>query len=193
MQAADILTKPFTDAEKWNFAVNLLGHRNGISTGKTSKPNPHSKSQVTHTLPAASEESSGVPAVGPKPSRLIVEVCCSKNSKLSDCSRPNSKDCLVYHNSQRRLIYCRKTLSKPGSLDESTRIPMGDLLKNLEIPGIGSVHTRLRWERGLNTIVQTAKEAIDNIVLDNFYKGNPGRQILVLVGWSGNHVHGDFG
>lgn len=51
MQAADILTKPFTDAEKWNFAVNLLGHRNGISTGKTSKPNPHSKSQVTHTLP----------------------------------------------------------------------------------------------------------------------------------------------
>lgn len=83
-------------------------------------------------------------------------------------------------------------MSKPGSLDESTRIPMGDLLKNLEIPGIGSVHTRLRWERGLNTIVQTAKEAIDNIVLDNFYKRNPGRQILVLVGWSGNHVHGDF-
>ena len=84
MQAADILTKPFTNAEKWKFAVHLLGHSDGKNNGKTNKSNPHSKSQVSHALPAASDESSGEPAVGPKPSRLIVEVCCSKNSKLSD-------------------------------------------------------------------------------------------------------------
>ena len=96
MQAADILTKPFTNAEKWKFAVHLLGHSDGKNNGKTNKSNPHSKSQVSHALPAASDESSGEPAVGPKPSRLIVEVCCSKNSKLSDCSRSKSKGCLVY-------------------------------------------------------------------------------------------------
>ena len=35
MQAADILTKPFTSAEKWKFAVHLLGHSDGKNGGKT--------------------------------------------------------------------------------------------------------------------------------------------------------------
>ena len=514
MQAADILTKPFTNAEKWKFAVHLLGHSDGKNNGKTNKSNPHSKSQVSHALPAASDESSGEPAVGPKPSRLIVEVCCSKNSKLSDCSRSKSKGCLVYqfteennllsednrreiarkvnqfpksklvliwlslpctggttwtfinlkhpkarrrvsseirklwkiwaamldfilmidrefeiamewptgcrywkspkvkkfleeyqmekynfhgcmlgtcsrdgipikkpwtvattipelgsslmkyqcdgshehaegrgvdlkltelytwkfvdevHSSlqprsaasrialpcvrsvnmttsgqssktnyvpssqedadqivaemdkgsrpsvherikfwERKMIEirvgalattfddstegvqmlggsqqplvdlvettvttdaehtfysypdfvdllrkvppyyfgvaeCRSEdlvdllvlgdsttalVSKPGSLEESTRIPMGDLLQNIEMPGIGNVYSRLCWGRGLNTIVQTAREAVNQIALDNFYAGHPGRKILILLGWSGGDVHGDFG
>ena len=514
MQAADILTKPFTNAEKWKFAVHLLGHSDGKNNGKTNKSNPHSKSQVSHALPAASDESSGEPAVGPKPSRLIVEVCCSKNSKLSDCSRSKSKGCLVYqfteennlvsednrreiarkvnqfpksklvliwlslpctggttwtfinlkhpkarrrviseirklwkiwaamldfilmidrefeiamewptgcrywkspkvkkfleeyqmekynfhgcmlgtcsrdgipikkpwtvattipelgsslmkyqcdgshehaegrgvdlkltelytwkfvdevHSSlqprsaasrialpcvrsvnmttsdqssktnyvpssqedadqivaemdkgsrpsvherikfwERKMIEirvgalattfddstegvqmlggsqqplvdlvettvttdaehtfysypdfvdllrkvppyyfgvaeCRSEdlvdllvlgdsttalVSKPGSLEESTQIPMGDLLQNIEMPGIGNVYSRLCWGRGLNTIVQTAREAVNQIALDNFYAGHPGRKILILLGWSGNDVHGDFG
>ena len=70
---------------------------------------------------------------------------------------------------------------------------MGDLLKNIDMPGIGNVYSRLCWGKGLNTIVQTAREAINHITLENFYAGVPGRQILILVGWSGNDVHGDFG
>ena len=70
---------------------------------------------------------------------------------------------------------------------------MGDLLQNIEMPGIGNVYSRLCWGRGLNTIVQTAREAVNQIALDNFYAGYPGRKILILVGWSGNDVHGDFG
>lgn len=33
MQAADILTKPVTNSEKWNFALVLLSHVNVLQKG----------------------------------------------------------------------------------------------------------------------------------------------------------------
>ena len=41
--------------------------------------------------------------------------------------------------------------------------------------------------------MSTAREAIETMNHDNFIRGQPSRQILVLVGWSGNDVHGDYG
>ena len=103
-------------------------------------------------------------------------------------SRPEGLvDLLVLGDSTTALV------AKPGDFHESSRIPFGDLIKNIGIPGIGKVYSRLCWGRGLNTIVNTAREALDEILLENFYAGNPGRKVLVLVGWSGNDVHGDFG
>ena len=86
MQAADIFTKPFVSAEKWNFAIKLLSIR------KASPPHANAKAATAaETLctggPAASR-SSGT-------QRLIVEVCCHPTSKLSDTSRKSSNDCTV--------------------------------------------------------------------------------------------------
>lgn len=47
---------------------------------------------------------------------------------------------------------------------------MGELLKDLKIPRVGNVETRLCWGKGLNTIVETAKDAITSMMYDNFTK-----------------------
>ena len=81
----------------------------------------------------------------------------------------------------------------PGDVYEGSRFSMGELLKELNIPGIGNVETRLCWGKGLDTIVRTAKEAIESMNHENFIKGHHSRKILVIIGWSGNDVHGDYG
>ena len=70
---------------------------------------------------------------------------------------------------------------------------MGELLKELNIPRVGNIETRLCWGKGLNTIVATAKEAVEAMNHDNFIKGHHSRKILIIVGSSGNDVYGDYG
>ncbi len=69
---------------------------------------------------------------------------------------------------------------------------MGDLLKGLSIPGVADTHTRSCWGKGLDTIVKTAQTALLEIQHENFKKGIY-RKTLIVVGWSGNDVHGDYG
>ena len=76
MQAADILTKPFTNGEKWAFAVKLLAH----CIGKTDNPKP-----AKAGAPAALPSTSGSRAVG-TPKRMIVEVCAHETSRISQPS-----------------------------------------------------------------------------------------------------------
>ena len=103
-------------------------------------------------------------------------------------SRPEGLvDILVIGDSTTALVH------NPGDVYEGSRFSMGELLKDLKIPGVGNIETRLCWGKGLNTIVSTAREAIQTMNHDNFIRGQPSRQILVLVGWSGNDVHGDYG
>ena len=97
LQAADIMTKPFTNSEKWKFATALLSHVRVDDKGKTIEPNsPSAPSQTSQAASATRDDSTGEPGAGLNPSRLIVEVCCSPDSKMSDCSRPASKGCVVY-------------------------------------------------------------------------------------------------
>ena len=97
LQAADIMTKPFTNSEKWKFATALLSHVRVDDKGKTTEPrSPTAPPQTSQAASATRDDSTGEPGAGLKPSRLIVEVCCSPDSKLSDCSRPSSKGCVVY-------------------------------------------------------------------------------------------------
>ena len=86
MQAADILTKPFINAQKWKFAVKLLSIRPA--------PTPPAKAKAAT---AAEALSTGGPAASKSSGtqRLIVEVCCHPTSKLSDTSRKSSNDCTV--------------------------------------------------------------------------------------------------
>ena len=103
-------------------------------------------------------------------------------------SRPEGLvDILVIGDSTTALVH------NPGDVYEGSRFSMGELLKGLKIPGVGNIKTRLCWGKGLNTIVSTARKAIETMNHDNFIRGQPSRQILVLVGWSGNDVHGDYG
>ena len=95
MQVADILTKPFTNAEKWRFTLALMSH---VAT-KGSRTNSSSSAGATAGTPRpkalASSRSSGEPGAGLKPKRLLVEICCSPMSKLSDVSREAAAGCRV--------------------------------------------------------------------------------------------------
>lgn len=92
LQAADILTKPFVNAEKWRFATHLLA----IS----SVPNPKLPKALANPAevelqPSAATPSTGGPVAQSGAKRLIVEVCCHPESKLSQTNRQWSKECEV--------------------------------------------------------------------------------------------------
>ena len=74
LQAADILTKPFTSVEKWGKALKL------ISIGDI-KSNARSYSTGTAAPPAIPSAAASRP-LDVEIKRLIVEVCCSSDSLL---------------------------------------------------------------------------------------------------------------
>ena len=97
MQVADVLTKPFTNAEKWRFALALMSH---IATmGRKDQSSSTQGATPGKPMPKAlaSSRSSGEPGAGacPKPNSLLVEICCSPMSKLSDASRDAAAGCRV--------------------------------------------------------------------------------------------------
>ena len=93
MQAADILTKPFTNAEKWGHALSLLGIRD---TGSSFCQVLKKKSQCTGE-PAA-------PVTSGPHNRVILEVCCSPDSKLGDETRGAARGCKVIRCTEERDI-----------------------------------------------------------------------------------------
>ena len=76
-QAADILTKPFTSPAKWDNAVRLLGMQ--FVKSKTSMP---------------ASRGDGNTEDNKRNDRLLVEFCCSENSKLGE-DRKSAKGCEV--------------------------------------------------------------------------------------------------
>ena len=94
MQVADILTKPFTNAEKWKFAISLMSHVLSPDRVKSAKPQlaspsePQSKAMTTR-------RSCGEPTAGLTPQRLLVEICCNPDSKLSDTTRESAVGCRI--------------------------------------------------------------------------------------------------
>ena len=87
LQAADILTKPFTSIEKWGKALKL------ISVGDV-KSNARSGGAGAVSPPAIPSAAASRPLdVGIK--RLIVEVCCSSESLLGQIATKEFKDCHV--------------------------------------------------------------------------------------------------
>ena len=96
MQVADILTKPFTNAEKWKFALALMPHVVSFGTASPKKPQFQLASPSEPRPQAlASSRSCGEPTAGLTPQRLMVEICCSPNSKLSDVTRKSADGCRV--------------------------------------------------------------------------------------------------
>ena len=82
-QVADILTKAFSSPSKWFHALRLIGIGEPL-VGKDDKVRSFDKSAIAV---AAQQHESSIEA-----NRLLVEFCCSANSKLGQ-SRPASKGC----------------------------------------------------------------------------------------------------
>ena len=92
LQAADILTKPFVNAEKWKLAVKLLAL---TPTKKVTPQKALASASEAITPPVIAAPSTGGPAAKSDTKRLIVEVCCHPESKLSQTNRKWSEGCEV--------------------------------------------------------------------------------------------------
>ena len=84
LQAADILTKPFTNAEKWSRALALMA----ISSLKLDVR----KSGAAAATPGSTLLTQRSP---PLHKRLIIEVCCGDDSLIGNLAINKYKDCKV--------------------------------------------------------------------------------------------------
>ena len=82
LQAADILTKPFTSADKWNKALDLLSIRRAKQPTRKASAAPTAGACRT-TRPEAQF------------SRLMVEVCCGSTSILGEVAKEKYPECEV--------------------------------------------------------------------------------------------------
>ena len=109
LQAADILTKPFTNSEKWEASLRLLGIRSTpIRPKETAKKKACAGEPVrldtSGTQPSAGEVA--CPSVE-RHSRVLVEFCCGPDSKLGDLTRKASKGCHVIRCTEDRDVTVR--------------------------------------------------------------------------------------
>ena len=76
-----------------------------------------------------------------------------------------------------------------------SRLSFGELLqtKDYTIGQIRSVYPGLKWGKGLSAINHQVWELIDKVERENRLQSRPTLPILVVIGWAGNDVHGDFG
>ena len=82
LQAADILTKPFTSADKWNKALNLLSIRRAQQPTRKASAAP-TAGACRSTRPEAQF------------SRLMIEICCGPTSILGEVAKEKYPECEV--------------------------------------------------------------------------------------------------
>ena len=82
LQAADILTKPFTSADKWNKALNLLSIRRAEQPTRKASAAP-TAGACRSTRPEAQF------------SRLMIEICCGPTSILGEVAKEKYPECEV--------------------------------------------------------------------------------------------------
>ena len=76
-----------------------------------------------------------------------------------------------------------------------SRLSFGELLQSKEyaIGQIRSVYPGLKWGKGLSAINHQIWELIEKVERENRLQNRATLPIMVVVGWAGNDVHGDFG
>ena len=117
LQAADILTKPFTNADKWRHAVRLLGH--GII-----KPDSRSAAAPSTTAPPSDARQRTEPEI----KRVITEICCGEDSILGRVDGPYGSDCHVIRITEKMDLNSYKTRSLA---DQRGRFPKAPDFVNL--------------------------------------------------------------
>ena len=98
LQAADILTEPLTNADKWRHAVRLLGH--GIIK-------PDSRSAAAPSTTALSSDARQ--RTEPEIKRVIIEICCGEDSLLGRVDGPYGSDCHVFRITEKMDLNSYKT------------------------------------------------------------------------------------
>ena len=119
LQAADIFTKPFTSTEKWNQLLKLLGlHRASIKPPGQKTPDAlHPGGPVAAAMPESQ-------------TRVLLEVCCSPESKLGEVTRKAAHGCKVIRitkdddvlDPQTRKLIVRQVLNELRYLPKGRRL-----------------------------------------------------------------------
>ena len=71
-------------------------------------------------------------------------------------------------------------------------ISLGEILAQSPPTGVRKVHWKMRWGKGLGSIHTGIWEAMDEIAAKCTAEGIPQIPTLVLIGWAGNDVYGDY-
>ena len=152
LQAADIFTKPFTSAEKWNQLLKLLGlHRASIKPPGQKTPDAlHPGGPVAAAMPESQ-------------TRVLLEVCCSPESKLGEVTRKAAHGCKVIRitkdddvlDPQTRKLIARQVLY------ELRYLPKGRLLVWASLPCTGGtpwIHVNKTIPSAANKVEEHQKE-----------------------------------
>ena len=105
-KAADIFTKPFTNSEKWESALRLMGMSSSPPQPKETKTTKACVGELARLDASGTQPSAGEPACPSvdKHSRVLIEFCCGPDSKLGDKSRKVSKGCCVIRCTEERDV-----------------------------------------------------------------------------------------
>ena len=109
LQAAGILTKPFTNSEKWESALRLMGISSQPAPRKEQQKMKACAGEPVPSTTSGSQQRAGEPACPSVAlhSRVLVEFCCGPDSKLGDRTRKFSKDCYVIRCTEDRDVTSR--------------------------------------------------------------------------------------
>ena len=107
----------------------------------------------------------------------------------AECPPEGEADLIIVGDSSFALV------ASHDSPTNCSRLAFGELLqaKEYALKQIRSVYPGLKWGKGLSAINHQVWELIEKIERENRLQGRPTLPILVVVGWAGNDVHGDFG
>eukprot|EP00435_Cladocopium_sp_Y103_P023367 s819_g5.t1 len=103
------------------------------------------------------------------------------------CPPEGEVDVLVIGDSSTALV------DLPDDPKNRKVLSIGELLKGSPPAEVRNVYTKMRWGKGLGSIVAGIWEAMDEINRDCDEKGIERKRVLVMIGWAGNDVYGDHG
>ena len=124
---------------------------------------PTSSSGATTGTPRpkalASSRSSGEPGAGPKPNRLLVEICCSPLSKLSDVSREAAVGCRVIQFTEKHSLLDEEYQSYVANIVNEFPV-CKDVLLRLSLPCTGGTpwsHVNLKSPSAAKKVMKHVK------------------------------------
>ena len=104
-----------------------------------------------------------------------------------DCPPEGEVDALIIGDSSTALV------DYPDDPKRRKVISLGDIVAPTPPPGVRNIYSKMRWGKGLGSIHTGIWEALDEITNKCSEDGIPQIPILVLIGWAGNDVYGDYG
>ena len=155
LQTADILTKAFTNAAKWEHALRLIG------IGQKLADSPVQAGAPTRTVVSKVLQQGGV-AHANTHDRLLIEFCCSADSKLGQM-RSESKGCKVLRvtiNEDATTSKCMKWIDKEINTFKQQH-PKAKVLLYGSLPCTGGSpwgNVNKQTEEGLERIKEQQKE-----------------------------------